>query len=149
MFVSLISVSLHAYPAYLGSVRTPYWISVVTALHVDYCGLGCLYIIYVYLGVGRECVLLAGKLAARICYVPAVRTPCELLESSERLSREFVKLSFPFEDVLAFLDLLPVKTEICHECVRDLHYCMVPMPVHQVVGLVCGSLVKIRIAVCR
>ena len=64
LLVSLVSVASHGYPCKMLSVFAPYRVGIITA-SIGY--LNCLStqdVIYVYVGVGAECVLLAGFLAA-------------------------------------------------------------------------------------
>ena len=64
LLVSLVSVALHADPSQLRTVRAPYRVGVVTALHIYHFAFTGLYIIYIDLGVGRKGIFLTHQLAA-------------------------------------------------------------------------------------
>ena len=138
--VALVSVALHALPGNVLAIRTEGGIGVVAGHHVatvalfpvflaEIGGDACLYIIKVYVGVGRDAVGKACLLAAGVGNELSVGAPGELLHTAEGLHGRFVRLAF--EDVFGFAHLVAIERG--HVGVGDCLYPLVPMLVHEVV----------------
>ena len=134
--VTFVSVAFHALPSDVLAVGREFGVDVVTfvligvtLLFAQVGGAFAIYIIKVDVRVGRNGISQALFLAAGVCYLFGIATPCQLLNAAERFHGGFKRLAF--HNVGSRTHHLSVK--VGKERVRSCFHPFVPMFVHQVV----------------
>ena len=144
VLVALIAIMLHTLPSDVLTVRRVLWIGVVTHdFRTDISGLLGSEVIDKDVRVGRDSILQSRFLATGIGNLLAVRTPRQLLHTSERLHRTLVR--FALQNIC---NVLKTVVEVSHKGVGSSSHPFIPMLVHQVSNDATRGFRKVRIFVC-